>query len=201
MGIIKPIWTEVQVLCKSKECSVPTNMESTKAVTLVMFKVKGTVGGCHIAILPSIIIISITEKTMQNPAPCFQGIMRKKTREAAVTNKPPPHPQHILSLPSDVPRPWLLSHLYCTCGKFILCCSTAVSGDIYEKSPSFENSTSLPTAEQGSLAQAPLGSRGCKFISVCRGGAKSFFVLTGSYTQSLSTKAAVSASALVGKGS
>lgn len=92
MGITKPIWTEVQVLCKSKECSVPTNMESTKAVTLAMFKVKGTVGGCHIAILPSIIIISIAEKTMQNPAPCFQGIMKKKPREAAVTNKPPPHP-------------------------------------------------------------------------------------------------------------
>lgn len=158
MGIIKPIWTEVQVLCKSKECSVPTNMESTKAVTLAMFKVKGTVGGCHIAILPSIIIISITEKTMQNPAPCFQGIMKKKPREAAVTNKPPPHPQHILSLPSDVPRPCLLSHLYCTCGKFILCCSTAVSGDIYEKTPSFENNTSVPTAEQGSLARAAPGA-------------------------------------------
>lgn len=125
----------------------------------------------------------------------------EKTREAAVTNTPPPHPQHILSLPSEVPRPCLLSHLYCTCGKFILYCLTAASGDIYEKSQSFKNNTSLPTAKHGSLAQAPLGKRGSKFISVCRGGAKSFFVLTGSYTQSLSTKAAVSASALMGKGS
>lgn len=178
LGIIKPVWTEVQVLCKSKECSVPTNMESTTGVTLVMFRVKGTVGGCHIRILPSLLSVSQTRQC-RTQSHVFRGLW-KKTRETAVTNKPPPHPQHILSLPSYVSRPCLLSHLYCTCGKFILYRSTAVSGDIYEKSPSFENNTSLPTAEQGSLAQAPPESRGSKFISVCRGGAKSFFVLTGS---------------------
>lgn len=43
-----------------------------------------------------------------------------------------------------------------------------------KKPPNFENNTSLPTAKHGSLAQAPPGSRGSKFISVCRGGAKSF---------------------------
>lgn len=51
----------------------------------------------HIGILPSIIIISITDKAMQKPDSCFQGII-KKTREAAVLDKQtsPSSPAHPL---------------------------------------------------------------------------------------------------------
>lgn len=92
-----------------------------------------------------------------------------------------------------MPQPCLLSHLYCTCGKFVLYRSTAVSGDIYEKPPNFENNTSLPTAKHGSLAQAAEVASSFPCAEV---GPSPLFFLTGSYTQSLSTKAAVSASAL-----
>lgn len=198
LGIIKPIWTEVQVLCKSKECSVPTNMESTKAVTLVMFKVKGTVGGLNFALNH---YNQYHRKDNAEATPMFSGDYEKKTSwsccDKQTSPSPPAHPLPAERCATAVSAQPPLLHMWKVYSVLLNSCFRWY----LRKDTEFWKQHVRAHSRAGESCTGSAGSRGSKFISVCRGGAKSFFVLTGSCTQSLSTKAAVPAAALVGKGS
>lgn len=139
----------------------------------------------HIGILPSIIISSITGKAMQNPDHYFQKLM-KKTREAAVLDKQtsPSSPAH--PLPAQRCHGPACSAAFTAHVESLFFTVQQLLPVIFMKSHWILKTTHpCPQPSTGVLQRH---SRGSKFISVCRGGAKPFVFLTGSYTQSLSTK-------------